>query len=98
MSETYSDSKIVLFELVENGAYLHNGYVNANTLVPQYNVVINALAEYFGMPVVKQYTLIDHTNYDQYMHDYRLLHPNAAGHEVMYKELVRTLYADLNKK
>ena len=98
MSETYSDSKIVLFELVENGAYLHNGYVNANTLVPQYNVVINALAEYFGMPVVKQYTLIDHTNYDQYMHDYRLLHPNAAGHEVMYKELIRTLYADLNKK
>ena len=97
MKQKYSNADIVLFELVENGAYYSDLYVNANNLVPQYNEVINALAAYFDMPVVRQYSLIDSSNYEFYTHDWYLLHPNAAGHEVMFKELIYTLYTDIQK-
>ena len=97
MTQKYSNAKIVLFELVENGSFYSDLYVNANTLVPQYNEVINALAAYFGMPVVKQYSVINSSNYEFYTHDWYLLHPNAAGHELMFKELIYTLYTDLQK-
>jgi len=49
------------------------------------------------MPVVKQYSVINSSNYEFYTHDWYLLHPNAAGHKVMFKELVYTLYTDLQK-
>ena len=97
IKQKYPNAEVVLFELVDNGAKYTGFYDSAETMVPKYNEVIKALADYFDMPVVRQSEIIDNTNYEFYTHDYYILHPNAAGHEVMFKELVYTLYTEIQK-
>ena len=90
MTARYDTAKIACVTLVPNP-----GYPGSYDLVPEYNKVIRALAGYFGLLVVEQGNVINTDNYMSYMHDYRVLHPNAAGHEQLFREVVRTLYADL---
>ncbi len=107
MSEQYSDSvdKIALVTLTYNGS--NSNYASSNKWVPQYNVCIRALAEYFGMLVVEQQNVINKDNFAQYMQKgdpdadgvtERLIHPNTEGHRVLYEEIIRTLYKDLKNK
>ena len=93
MKEKYPEAKIVCIDLVENGGKAD--YPSADKWVPLYNEVILALGEYFDIPVVHQHNVIDSDNYHSYTHDLRYMHPNAYGHRVIFEELVRTLYADL---
>ena len=93
ITKRYPDAKVVCIQLVENGSYTNN-YTN----IKLYNKAINAIAEYYGLPVVEQKNVINPQNYHVYMHDNRILHPNANGHRVLFEELVRTLYRDLEDK
>ena len=90
MTERYPNAKVACMTLVEA-----LGYPNTTKWVPLYNQVIRALADYFGLLVIEQGNVISTDNYMTYMHDNRILHPNAAGHELIFEEVVRTLYADL---
>ena len=93
MTTTYPDAKIVCIGLTMNAAA---NYSNDTVLVPQYNEVIKTLTSYFGLIYVDQMAVIDESNYDQYMGDPGArLHPNEAGHEKIFEQIAKALYADL---
>ncbi len=104
MTEKYTDAKVVCITLTHNGAKVN--YASSDERVPVYNECIKAIAEYFGALVVEQRNVIDAENYPSYMHagdkdgapnnaNERFLHPNAHGHKVLFEEIIRTLYADI---
>ena len=102
----YPDAKIVCLDLVPNKA--ENFYYNCDVLVPLYNQVLNALTGYLDITLVEQSKVVNETNCVSYMHDYGtqqhsdgtskywgFLHPNAHGHQIMFEEIVKALYAEL---
>ncbi len=104
MTEKYADAKIVCITLTHNGAKVN--YASADERVPVYDECIKAIAEYFDALVVEQRNVIDAENYASYMHsgdkdgkpndaNERFIHPNAHGHKVLFEEIIRTLYADI---
>ncbi len=104
MTEKYTDAKVVCITLTHNGAKVN--YASSDERVPVYNECIKAIAEYFDALVVEQRNVIDAENYASYMHagdkdgapnnaNERFLHPNAHGHKVLFEEIIRTLYADI---
>lgn len=93
ITNKYKDAKIVCVGLTTNYGKEH--YPNADTLVPQYNKALKELCAKYGTLYVDQERVINASNYQSYMHDYRVLHPNAAGHELIFREIVKALYADL---
>ena len=95
ISGKYPDAKIVCVGLTTN--YGKADYPNADTLVPQYNEALKELCKEYGTIYVDQASVINASNYQSYMHDNRVLHPNAAGHELLFREIVKALYADLQK-
>ena len=97
------DADVALMGLVFNRSA--DNYASSDTKVPQYNLCIEALAEYFGFMYINQSNVITKENCTLYTHTgdtdsmgERYLHPNKEGHRVMFEELIRTLYADLKNK
>ena len=95
ITNKYPNAKIVCVGLTTN--YGKKDYPNADTLVPQYNAALKELCTKYGTLYVDQASVINSTNYQSYMHDDRVLHPNAAGHEIIFKEIIKALYKDLQK-
>ena len=95
ISGKYPDAKIVCVGLTTN--YGKEDYPNADTLVPQYNAAIQDLCKKYDTIYVDQASVINASNYQSYMHDNRVLHPNANGHKAIFEQIVRALYADLQK-
>ena len=93
ITNKYKGAKIVCVGLTTN--YGKEDYPNGDTLVPQYNEALKELCKEYGTIYVDQASVINSTNYQSYMHDNRILHPNAAGHELIFKQIVKALYKDL---
>ncbi len=92
MTTTYPDAKIVCVGLTMNNSA---SYANDTVLVPQYNETIVNLSEYFGTLFADQISVINESNYTQYMGDSALLHPNEAGHQKIFEQIVKALYKDM---
>lgn len=91
MTTTYPDAKIVCIGLTMNAA---DSYSNDTVLVPQYNEAIVSLTEYFGTLYADQMSVINESNYHLYMGDGARLHPNEAGHQKIYEQIIKALYED----
>ena len=89
----YPDAKIVCMSLVLNGA--QENYYNVDKWVPLYNRAMKAMTDYLGITYVDQTDVVTGENCHAYMHDLRYLHPNAHGHELMFKAIIRTLYQEI---
>ena len=62
------------------------------------NVIIRALAEYFGVTIVEQdNSEVNKANCHVYARDAHGLHPNGRGHAAITKLIVETLYEKLPK-
>ena len=83
-------SKNTCISLVSNKIAERNG-----SDVEEYNYVIKALADYFGIFYVDQGNVITKDNREVYMIDGDVVHPNVAGHGLIFEEIVRTLYMDI---
>jgi lysophospholipase L1-like esterase len=94
MTTAYPDAKIVCVGLTLNNA---DNYKNDTAFVPDYNETIVNLSGHFNTVYVDQMSAINESNYDKYMGDGARLHPNAAGREVIFKEIVKALYYDIKK-
>jgi lysophospholipase L1-like esterase len=95
ITNKYKGAKIVCIGLTTNNG--KTDYPNADTLVPQYNQAIKEISAKYGTLYVDQTSVINPTNFLTYMHDNRVLHPNPAGHELIFREIVKVLYKDLTK-
>ena len=62
----------------------------------QYNTCVKALASYFDMGVIDQAQgYVNGSNMHAYSNDTQYLHPNAAGHKLITRLIVETLYKNL---
>ena len=62
------------------------------------NVIIRALAKYFGVTIVEQdNSEVNKANCHVYARDAHGLHPNGRGHAAITKLIVETLYEKLPK-
>lgn len=95
MTNKYENAKIVCIGLTANHRAPNDP--NINKPVPQYNEIIEEVAGKYGALYVDQASVINSSNFQSYMHDTSVLHPNAAGHELIFREIVKALYEDLQK-
>lgn len=94
MMQEYPEAKIVCIGLTYSSA-------KNNTWIPLYNQAIEVIAGYLGITYVNQQNVISKDNYHAYMHDSGTsyyLHPNAYGHRLIFEEIVRTLYREIQSK
>ncbi len=93
MTEIYPDAQIVCMSLATNS---HANYSSCVNRVPQYNEIIKELCLYFGCIYVDQTDVMSAENAATYTIDG--IHPNIAGHELMFQAAVNAIYADLQAK
>ena len=89
MMEKYAEAEVLCIGLECNGD--NNFFVDRQK---QYNLVIKAIAEYFGAAFVDQYgeySNIDINNMYFYGNDAVALHPNSAGHADMARMIMQTM-------
>ena len=96
ITTTYTDAKVVCVGLTVN---TNNNYKDCTELVPKHNESMLHITKHFGALYVDQYSAINESNLKTYMGDGAgsYLHPNSAGHGVLFEEIVKVLYADLKK-
>lgn len=88
MKQTYANADVLCMSLMLNKAWQADK-------VSQYNICIQAIAEYFGGTYLDLYgqTDMSQTNMHAYTVDANLIHPNAAGHYQITKALLSKLLA-----
>lgn len=99
ISENYPDTDVFCFTLA------YNAYAGCpHATVDRYNVVIRALAEYFGCGLVDQARdgVITAENCRFYTGEYNGVnpygvHPNAYGHQKIEELVVRSIYKEITK-
>ena len=87
MQRCYPDAEIVCLLLPQC-----NHSSSTFELVTRYNVLITAIAEHFGATVVKIGDALPVKQCHAYGADSTTVHPNVAGHELMFREIARTMY------
>ena len=91
MKQTYANAEIICLTLVRNR------YENlTNKIVEDYGRVITAIATYFGAAVADQngpYAELSFENGFRHTaaEEYKSLHPNRTGHEMMANLIIKTL-------
>jgi hypothetical protein len=95
MTQKYKDADILCLGMEDNS---HSNFTF--TKQEQYDLVISALAQYFGCTFVDQtgdYSEINTENMHHYTMDTSCLHPNSMGHAAMTRMIMRAL-ADVCEK
>ena len=97
ITTTYPDAKVVCVGLTVN---TNNNYKDCTELVPKHNESMTYITKQMGTLYVDQYSAINESNLKNYMGDGAgsYLHPNNAGHKVLFEEIVKVLYKDIKSQ
>ena len=87
MKQLYPEAEIVCLTLPQC-----NHSNSSQQLVTRYNVCITAMAEHFGATVVKTGNALPKDTCHAYGADSTTVHPSVYGHELMFRELAKTLF------
>ena len=87
MKQLYPEAEIVCLTLPQC-----NHSSSTTALITRYNVSITAIAEYFGATVVQTGNALPLAQCHAYGADGTTVHPSVYGHELMFRELARSLY------
>lgn len=86
MKQEYPDAEIICLNLLENTA-------TAVKKTAAYNTIIAAMADYFDLTLadIYKYTNLNINTRYAYMVDTNCVHPNAAGHFLMTRAILKSL-------